>query len=96
MVGAGGGLDAAADAVQFVDDVVDVLSAHQLADALEVAVASAEEENLLDDVVLVGSHVDQFRACAVGLVLYVLCLHGANLVYFTCSSKFFCRNCDLS
>ena len=36
---------------------VDVLSAHQLADALKVATASAEEEDLLDDVVLVGRHV---------------------------------------
>jgi hypothetical protein len=30
---------------------------------------------LLDDVVLVGSHVDQFRAGAVGLVLDMLRLH---------------------
>ena len=36
---------------------VDVLSAHQLADALKVATASAEEEDLLDDVMLVGRHV---------------------------------------
>jgi hypothetical protein len=29
----------------------------------------------LDDVVLVGCHVNQFRACAFGLVLYMFSLH---------------------
>lgn len=57
LVGTGGGLAATAYAVEARDDVVDVLSAHQLADALKVATASAEEEDLLDDVVLVGRHV---------------------------------------
>ena len=57
LVGTGGGLAATAYAVEARDDIVDVLSAHQLADALKVATASAEEEDLLDDVVLVGRHV---------------------------------------
>jgi len=77
LVWAGGVLGTAAHAVKPLDDVVNLLSAHQLTDALQIAVAASEEENLLDDVVLVSSHVDQFRAGAVGFVLYMFCLHKA-------------------
>ena len=59
LVGTRRALHAAADAVEATDDVVDLLAAHQLADALQVTVASAQEEYLLDDVVLVGCHVNQ-------------------------------------
>ena len=58
LVGAGGAFAAAADAVDAGDDIVDFLATDQLADALQVAVASAKEEDLLDDVVLVGRYVD--------------------------------------
>jgi len=75
LVGARGALRATADAVEPFDDIVDVLAAHQLADTLQVAVAATQEEYLLDDVVLVGRHVDEFRACAVSLVLYMFGLH---------------------
>ncbi len=59
LVGTGGALAATAYAVEARDDVIDMLSAHQLADALQVATASAQEEDLLDDVVLVGRHVNE-------------------------------------
>ena len=49
LVGAGGAFAAAADAVDAGDDIVDFLATDQLADALQVAVASAKEEDLLDD-----------------------------------------------
>ena len=72
-------LGAAADAVDTLDNVVDMLTAHQLADALQVAVASTQEEYLLDDIVFVGSHVDKFRASALCFVLYVFCLHLVSI-----------------
>ena len=75
LVGTGGALHTAAYAVEAGNDVVDSLSAHQLADALQVAVTATEEEYLLDDIVLVGGHVDELRARPVGLILYVFCFH---------------------
>ena len=52
-----------------------MLSAHQLADALQVAVASAKEEHLLDDVILVGCHVDHLGTRARRFVHDVFRLH---------------------
>ena len=75
LVGAGGAFHATADTVEFFDDIVNVLAAHQLTDTLQVAVAATKEEYLLDDVVFVGSHVDHLRAGAVSLVLDMLRLH---------------------
>jgi hypothetical protein len=60
LVGAGGALGTAADAVDLGDYIVDLLTAYQLADALEVAIAASKEEHLLNNIVLVGSHVNQF------------------------------------
>jgi hypothetical protein len=57
LVGTGRVLCTAAYAVNLADDIVDVLSAHQLAYALKVSVAAPKEEYLLNDVVLVGRHV---------------------------------------
>ena len=54
LVRTGGALRAATDAVQSGKYIVNMLPAHQLADALQVAVASTKEEHLLDDVILVG------------------------------------------
>ena len=54
-----GALCAASQAVEPLDDVVYLLSAHQLADTLQVAIAPSEEEHLLNDVMLVGRYVDE-------------------------------------
>ena len=68
LVGAGGGLASAADAVEFLDDVVDFLSDDQPADALEVPVASAIKEDLLNDALVIDGHIDELRAGALGFV----------------------------
>ena len=68
LVGAGGGLAAAADAVEFLDDIVDFLSSDQPADALEVSVASANEEDLPDNALVIDGHIDELRAGALGFV----------------------------
>ena len=68
LVGAGGGFAAAADAVEFLDDVIDFLACDQPADALEVSVASAIKEDLLNDAVVIDGHVDELRAGALGFV----------------------------
>ena len=68
LVGAGGGLASAADAVEFWDDIVDFLSDDQPADALEVSVASAIKEDLLNDALVIDGHIDELRAGALGFV----------------------------
>ena len=68
MVGTGGGFIAAADAVEFLDDIVDFLAGDQPADALEVAVAAAIEGDLLDDAVVIDGNVNKLRAGALGFV----------------------------
>ena len=59
LVGTRGVLCSTADAVKPTNDVVDVLAADELTDTLQVAVATSKEEYLLNDVVLVGCHVNQ-------------------------------------
>lgn len=71
MVRAGGGFIAAANAVKFVDDVVDFLAGYEAADSLEVAVAAAPKEDLLDHAIIINGHVDKLRAGAMGFVLEV-------------------------
>ena len=68
LVGAGGGFASAADAVEFGDDVVDLLACDQAADALEVSVASAHEEDLLNNALVIDRHIDELRAGALGFV----------------------------
>ena len=68
LVGTGGGFAAAADAVEFLDDVVDFLAGHQPADALQVAVASAIEGDLLNNALVIDGHIDELRAGALGFV----------------------------
>ena len=80
LVGTRSALRSASDTVQFTYDVVHVLTLHQLADPLQVAVASTQEGYLLDDVVLVHGHINHLRASAVRLVLYMSCCH--NLPFF--------------
>ena len=55
--------------------VVNFLTSHQLADALQISITSSQEEHLLDDVVLIGCHVNQLRTRPVSLILYMFRLH---------------------
>ena len=52
-------LGTATDSADTRDDIVDLLSANQLAYSLQVAIATAKEEHLLNDVVFIGCHVNQ-------------------------------------
>jgi len=58
LVGARGVLGTTADAVNLLHNIIDMLSSNQLADTLQVPITTSEEEYLLDDVVLIGSHID--------------------------------------
>ena len=60
LIRARGAACTAMDAIELADDIVDVLTGDQLADALQVAIATTHKEHLLDDVVLVGCDVNQF------------------------------------
>ena len=80
LVGARGGLPATADAVEFADDIVNLLTHHQGADALQVAVAALDEIHLLDDIIIVSRHVNQLRASTLRLILNVL---HKTIVYLT-------------
>lgn len=71
LVGAGSPFRATTDAVQFRDDIIDLLSCNESADALQIAIASAHEKHLLDDVVVVNCHINQLRASSLGLILNV-------------------------
>ena len=68
LVRAGGGFAATAYAIEFLDDVVDFLARDQPADALEVSVASAIKEDLLDNALVIDGHIDELRAGALGFV----------------------------
>ena len=68
LVGTRGGFGATPYAVEAGDDIIDFLSGHQTAYALQVAIAAANEEDLLDDVVVVDCYVDHLRASARGLI----------------------------
>ena len=59
LVGTGGALGATADTVETADDVVNLLTLHQQTDALQVTMTTTQEENLLDNVVLVGRHINE-------------------------------------
>lgn len=83
LVGAGGGFVAAADAAEFGDYVIYLLAGDETADALQVAIAATEERDLLDDVVIVGRHVDEQGASALGGVLYMF--HNFQLLIFNFS-----------
>ena len=68
LIGAGGGLSSAADAVEFWDDIVDFLTCHQTTDSLQVTVATAIKEDLPDDALVIDGHIDELRAGALGFV----------------------------
>jgi len=95
LVGTRGALGAASDAIELMDDIVDALTCDQLADTLKVAVAPSEEKHLLDDIILVGSHINQFRACARRFVLYMLCLHTLFISLLFIKQKSRLRCCGL-
>lgn len=59
LIGAGSLFCATTDAVDFLDDIIYLLSCNESADALQIAVASAYEKHLLDDVVVIDSHINQ-------------------------------------
>ena len=82
LVWAGSAFCAAADAIETFDDVVDMLAANQLTDTLKVTIASSKEKHLLNHIVLVGSYIDQFRASAVSLILYMFCFHTSLFLDF--------------
>jgi hypothetical protein len=75
LVWTGSPFGATADAIELMNHIVDALAPDQLADTLQVTIASSEEKDLLDNIVLISGHVDQLRACALRLVLYMFCLH---------------------
>lgn len=50
------------------DDIIYFLAGDQTADALQVAVASAHKEDLLDNAVVIDRHIDELRAGALGFV----------------------------
>ena len=68
LIGARGAAHTAMDAIELADDIVDVLTGHQLADALQVAITASYEEDLLDNVVLIGRHIYQLRTSALCFV----------------------------
>ena len=88
LVGTGSGLVAAADSVEFADNIVNLLACYQATDTLQVAVASAKEEDLLDNVVVVGCHVDEHRAGTLCLILYMfhysMFIHSFHSLFFDC------------
>jgi hypothetical protein len=87
LVWAGGALRTAPDTVKTLDHIVDVLSSNQRTDTLEIAVTSSKEENLLDHIVLIGSHIDQFRASASRFILYMFRLHISHYLFGCKDSK---------
>ena len=74
LIGAGGSLGAAGNTLNAGDDLVDIHAFHQSGDALQVAVAAAEELNILDLAVF-NLKDDLSGAGALGLVSI---LHRVN------------------
>ena len=58
-------------------------SAHKLPDALQIAMTSAKESHLLDDVFVVESDVDLLRAGPTGVIddmLHSFCRNACKLI----------------
>ena len=68
LVGTGRGLHAAADAAHARDDIVDVHALDKAADALQVAIAAAGEDDVLD-LAAVEDDVDVAGAGALGTII---------------------------
>ena len=54
-----GTLRPATDTIQAPYHVVDFLPSHQLGDALQITITSTQEEHLLDDIMLIGRHINK-------------------------------------
>ena len=59
LIRAGSSFRSATDAVQTRNHIINLLSPHQLANALQITITPTQEEHLLDDVVLIGRHINQ-------------------------------------
>lgn len=57
LIRTGSVFGATADAINTLDDIVYLLTTQQLANSLEVAIATTKEKHLLNNVVLVASHI---------------------------------------
>ena len=77
LIGAGGLLHAAANTLNSGDDVVNIAALNQSSDALQVAVAAADELNILHLVVF-DIEQDSLGAGALGLVF----VHSNNLLCY--------------
>lgn len=69
LIGAGGRLAVALDATHTGDNVCGLLAFDEGGDALCIAMASAEELNILDHVVVVQFDVDEAGTGAAGLII---------------------------
>ena len=47
-----------ANTVKTSDNIVDLLATDQFANALKITITTTNKEHLLDDIILIGSHVD--------------------------------------
>lgn len=88
LVGTRCGFIAAADAIQFTNDIIDFLTCHQTTDPLQVAVATAKKGDLLNDALVIDGHVDELGAGALGFVEGVF--HDFSFSHS--SSCIFCRS----
>ena len=73
-------LDTTANAIQTTNHIVNLLPSHQLTDTLQVSIAATQEKYLLDNVVLIGCHINHLRTSAVSLILYMFRFH--TFLYF--------------
>ncbi len=88
LVGARRSFIAAADAIQFANDIIDFLTCHQTTDPLQVTVATAIKGDLPDDAFVIDGHIDELRAGALGFVEGVF----HNISFCHSSSCIFCRS----
>lgn len=68
LVGTGCRFIAAADAIQFANDIVNLLACHQTADALQITMATAIKKDLPNDAIVINGHINQLRAGTLGFV----------------------------
>ena len=82
LVGAAGGATVAADMLQSADDLFDGHPFHQSADALQVAVAAAVEDHIVQRAVVAHVELNSLATCALCEILVVLhlCIKLGNRV----------------
>jgi hypothetical protein len=64
LVGTAGVLKSASDAVEALFHIVGLLPYHELSYSLEVAVASSNEDNITNDIIVVEFHLNELAASA--------------------------------